>query len=112
VLPLSHDEVVHGKRSLLDKMPGDDWQKFANCAPTSPSCGRYPGKKLLFMGEEFGQGREWNDEHSLDWHLLDVAWHRGVQALVKDCNPAPRGTGAACARLRGGGIPVDHRRRP
>ncbi|MBA0219448.1 1,4-alpha-glucan branching enzyme [Pectobacterium brasiliense] len=88
VLPLSHDEVVHGKRSLLDRMPGDVWQKFANLRAYYGFMWAYPGKKLLFMGSEFAQGREWNHDASLDWHLLDEpeGWHRGVQTLVRDLN--------------------------
>jgi len=86
VLPLSHDEVVHGKRSLLDKMPGDPWQRFATLRAYYAFMWAYPGKKLLFMGQEFAQGREWNHDAPLDWHLLDVAPHRAVQALVRDCN--------------------------
>ncbi|UYA62254.1 1,4-alpha-glucan (glycogen) branching enzyme, GH-13-type [Pectobacterium sp. F1-1] len=88
VLPLSHDEVVHGKRSLLDRMPGDAWQKFANLRAYYGFMWAYPGKKLLFMGGEFAQGREWNHDASLDWHLLDEpeGWHRGVQTLVRDLN--------------------------
>ncbi|KGA22806.1 glycogen branching protein [Pectobacterium brasiliense] len=88
VLPLSHDEVVHGKRSLLDRMPGDVWQKFANLRAYYGFMWAYPGKKLLFMGGEFAQGREWNHDASLDWHLLDEpeGWHRGVQKLVRDLN--------------------------
>ncbi|MFE8115794.1 1,4-alpha-glucan branching enzyme [Brenneria goodwinii] len=88
VLPLSHDEVVHGKRSLLDRMPGDAWQKFANLRAYYGFMWAYPGKKLLFMGCEFAQGREWNYDASLDWHLLDEpeGWHRGVQHLVRDLN--------------------------
>ncbi|WP_040976348.1 1,4-alpha-glucan branching protein GlgB [Necropsobacter massiliensis] len=90
VLPLSHDEVVHSKLSLLDKMPGDAWQKFANLRAYYGYMWGYPGKKLLFMGNEFAQGREWNYEESLDWFLLDEAigggWHQGVQHFVKDLN--------------------------
>ena len=90
VLPLSHDEVVHGKYSLLDKMPGDAWQKFANLRAYYGYMWGYPGKKLLFMGNEFAQGREWNYEESLDWFLLDEniggGWHKGVLKLVKDLN--------------------------
>ena len=86
VLPLSHDEVVHGKRSLLGKMPGDTWQKFANLRLLLGFQYAHPGKKLLFMGNEFGHGREWDHDSSLDWHLLDVPWHRGVQSFVRDLN--------------------------
>ena len=86
VLPLSHDEVVHGKRSLLDRMPGDAWQRFAALRAYYAFMWGYPGKKLLFMGQEFAQGREWDFDGQLDWPLLDVAVHRGVQALVRDCN--------------------------
>ena len=90
VLPLSHDEVVHGKYSLLDKMPGDAWQKFANLRAYYGYMWGHPGKKLLFMGNEFAQGREWNYEESLDWFLLDEniggGWHKGVLKLVKDLN--------------------------
>ncbi|VTX69172.1 1,4-alpha-glucan branching protein GlgB [Haemophilus haemolyticus] len=90
VLPLSHDEVVHGKYSLLDKMPGDAWQKFANLRAYYGYMWGHPGKKLLFMGNEFAQGREWNYEESLDWFLLDEniggCWHKGVLKLVKDLN--------------------------
>src|SRR4029434_5716152 len=85
VLPLSHDEVVHGKGSLIAKMPGDDWQRFANLRLLYAFMWAYPGKKLLFMGGEFGQSGEWNHDRSLDWHLLDAGpYHRGVQALVGD----------------------------
>ncbi len=86
ILPLSHDEVVYGKRSLLDKMPGDRWQKFANLRALFGYMWARSGKKMLFMGGEFGQWREWNHDASLDWHLLDEADHRGVQTLVRDLN--------------------------
>ncbi|HEY8118941.1 MAG TPA: 1,4-alpha-glucan branching protein GlgB [Methylophilaceae bacterium] len=84
VLPFSHDEVVHGKRSLLDKMPGDTWQKFANLRLLLTYQMTAPGKKLNFMGNEFGQGREWNVNNSLDWHLLSTHWHKGVQQACHD----------------------------
>ncbi|HVO01739.1 MAG TPA: 1,4-alpha-glucan branching protein GlgB [Candidatus Cybelea sp.] len=86
VLPLSHDEVVHGKGSILDRMPGDPWQKFANLRAYYGFMWGHPGKKLLFMGQEFGQGREWDYQQSLDWHLMDVDWHRGIRRLVTDLN--------------------------
>ncbi len=90
VLPLSHDEVVHGKGSLLGKMPGDRWQKFANLRAYYGFMFAHPGKKLLFMGAEIAQEREWNHDASLDWHLLDDPLHRGVQAVVRDLNHAYR----------------------
>ena len=84
VLPFSHDEVVHGKKSLLDKMPGDTWQRFANLRLLFTYQMTITGKKLNFMGNEFGQGREWNVNTSLDWHLLDSHWHHGVHQLNRD----------------------------
>jgi 1,4-alpha-glucan branching enzyme len=86
VLPLSHDEVVHGKGSLLGKMPGDDWRKFANLRALYGYMYGHPGKKLLFMGCEIGQRREWNHDDSLEWHLLDHAPHQGLQRWVEDLN--------------------------
>ena len=86
VLPLSHDEVVYGKGSLLGKMPGDEWQKFANLRAYFGFMWTHPGKKLIFMGGEFGQAGEWNHDRSLDWHLLEQDSHKGVQRLVRDLN--------------------------
>jgi 1,4-alpha-glucan branching enzyme len=86
VLPISHDEVVHGKGSLLDKMPGDAWQQFANLRAYYGFMWGHPGKKLIFMGCEFAQGREWNHDASLDWHLLQDTQHAGMQRLVRDLN--------------------------
>ncbi len=94
VLPLSHDEVVHGKGSLLQRMPGDEWQRFANLRAYYGFMWGHPGKKLLFMGGEFAQYDEWNAESSLRWHLLDHAPHRGVQQLVRDLNGVYRRTPA------------------
>jgi len=90
VLPLSHDEVVHGKRSLLDKMPGDRWQKFANLRSLYAYMWAHPGKKLLFMGGELAEWEEWNYDGSLHWNLLEYPEHQGVQSLVRDLNHAYR----------------------
>jgi len=86
VLSLSHDEVVHGKGSLLNKMPGDDWQKFANLRLLFSYMYAHPGKKLLFMGDDIGQWTEWNHEQSIDWHILNYDVHKGIQKLVADLN--------------------------
>jgi 1,4-alpha-glucan branching enzyme len=94
ILPLSHDEVVYGKGSLLGKMPGDDWQKFANLRLLQGFMYTHPGKKLLFMGAEFGQRREWTHEESLDWHLLEYPAHQGVQKWMRDLNHFYRSTPA------------------
>jgi len=86
VMPLSHDEVVHGKGSMIGKMPGDDWQKFANLRLLYSYMTGQPGKKMLFMGDEFGQWAEWNHDESLEWHLTQYDTHRGLQTLVGDLN--------------------------
>ncbi|MEG1590830.1 1,4-alpha-glucan branching protein GlgB [Chryseobacterium sp.] len=86
MIPLSHDEVVHGKASLIYKMKGDEWQKFANLRALYVYMFTHPGAKLLFMGDEFGQTNEWNFKHSLDWYLLEYPVHKGLQTLVKDLN--------------------------
>jgi 1,4-alpha-glucan branching enzyme len=86
VLPLSHDEVVHGKGSLYTRMPGDPWQKHANLRTLYAYMWAHPGKKLLFMGQEFGQEQEWSHERSLDWHLLEQPLNAGLQSLVRDLN--------------------------
>ena len=98
VLPLSHDEVVHGKGSLLNKMSGDDWQKFANLRAYYGLMWGYPGKKLLFMGQEFAQRREWSEERALDWELLGAPAHDGVRRLVRDLNHIYREKPALHAR--------------
>jgi 1,4-alpha-glucan branching enzyme len=94
ILPLSHDEVVHGKRALVDKLPGDRWQKLANLRALYACMWAHPGKQLLFMGCELAQWREWDAESSLDWHLLEQADHQGVQSLVRDLNRVYRETPA------------------
>jgi len=94
VLPLSHDEVVHGKGSMLAKMPGDRWQQFANLRAYYGYMFGHPGKKLLFMGCEFAQEREWNHDQSLDWHLLDDPLHGGMRSLLRDLNALYRATPA------------------
>ena len=86
ILPLSHDEVVHGKGSILDRMPGDSWQKFANIRAYYTFMWTHPGKKLLFMGGEFGQGPEWDHSNSICWHQLEIDEHKGVQRMIKDLN--------------------------
>ena len=90
MLPLSHDEVVYGKQSLLNKMPGDEWQKFANLRLLFSYMFTHPGSKLLFMGGEFGQSEEWNFLKSLDWHLLNYDSHKGINLLVQDLNKVYR----------------------
>ena len=92
VLPLSHDEVVHGKGSLVNKMPGDDWQKLANLRLLLTYEFMHPGKKLLFMGGEFAQWDEWSHDQSLQWHLTQWERHNGIQKLVADLNTIYRNT--------------------
>ena len=98
VLPISHDEVVHGKGSVVSKMPGDEWQRFANARAFYAFMWGHPGKKLLFMGQEFGQTMEWNASESLPWWLLDHWPHRGVQSLIRDLNHIYRDTPALYVR--------------
>ena len=94
LLPFSHDEVVHGKRSMLHKMPGDEWQRFANLRLAYTYMFTHPGKKLLFMGTEFGQGNEWDSQQVLDWWVLQFPFHQGMQQLVRDLNHLYHGTPA------------------
>ncbi len=94
VLPFSHDEVVHGKCSMLNKMPGDEWQRFANLRALYTYQFTHPGKKLLFMGTEFGQGLEWSSTGVLDWYVLEYPLHRGMQRLVRDLNHLYNGNAA------------------
>jgi 1,4-alpha-glucan branching enzyme len=94
VLPLSHDEVVHGKGSLLNKMPGDPWQQFANLRALYGFMWAHPGKKLLFMGGEFGQRREWTHDGELEWWVCDLEGHAGLQRLVSQLNRVYRGAPA------------------
>jgi 1,4-alpha-glucan branching enzyme len=91
VLPMSHDEVVYGKGSIIRKMPGDDWQRFANVRLLYGYMFGHPGKKMLFMGDDFGQWNEWNHDASLDWHLLQEDRHKGLQRWVRDLNTTMRG---------------------
>ncbi len=112
VLPISHDEVVHGKGSLLRKMPGDRWQQLANLRAYLGFMWAHPGKQLLFMGVEIGQESEWAESRELDWWLLDHPEHRGVQATVRDLNAAYASTPAPVGqRRRPGRLPVDRRQR-
>jgi len=98
VLPLSHDEVVHGKGSLIAKMSGDDWQKFANLRSYYGFMWGYPGKKLLFMGQEFAQWSEWSEKGALDWNLRQYPMHEGMRRLVRDLNLTYRSKAALHAR--------------
>jgi 1,4-alpha-glucan branching enzyme len=98
VLPLSHDEVVHGKGTILSRMPGDDWRRFAGVRGLYGFQWGYPGKKLLFMGQEFGQRREWSEAGELQWELLQYPEHQGLQRLVRDLNAIYRATPALYAR--------------
>ena len=98
ILVLSHDEVVHGKRALIDKMPGDRWQKFANLRAFYAFQYAHPGKKLLFMGGELGQWQEWNSQESIHWHLLAEPDHAGLKRFVRDLNTLYRGEPALYER--------------
>ncbi|WP_372835666.1 alpha amylase C-terminal domain-containing protein, partial [Puniceibacterium confluentis] len=86
ILPISHDEVVHGKGSMLDRMPGTEWEKFANLRAYYGFMWGHPGKKLLFMGQEFAQAQEWNHDGELDWRAAQTPMHKGMQSLVRDLN--------------------------
>ena len=113
VLPFSHDEVVHGKGSMIDKMPGDVWQKAATLRALYAFMYAHPGKKLLFMGCEFGQWREWNHDDSLDWHLLEQPLHAGLQRFVEDLNTLYRREPALHeVDFDAGGLRVDRLQRP
>ena len=110
MLPLSHDEVVHGKGSLISKMSGDDWQQFAALRAYYAFMWGWPGKKLLFMGQEFAQREEWNEAKGLDWWLLDAGMHEGVRRLVMRSQLGlSRTAGAARPRQRAGGLRVADR---
>jgi 1,4-alpha-glucan branching enzyme len=98
MLPLSHDEVVHGKGSLLGKMPGDEWNRFAGLRALFAYMWAHPGKQLLFMGSEFGQGNEWSAERGLDWWMAGYEYHSGARQLVSDLNHAYRSTPALWAQ--------------
>ena len=112
VLPISHDEVVYGKGSMLRKMPGDRWQQLANLRAYLAYMWAHPGKQLLFMGSEFGQDAEWAESRSLDWWHLDDPAHRGVLQLVTDLNaPLPGAGRALVAGRRPARVPVDRRQR-
>ena len=98
LLPISHDEVVHGKGSMLRKMPGDRWQQLANLRAFLGYQWAHPGKQLIFMGTEFGQEAEWSEQHGLDWWLAEIPAHRGVQLLLKDLNELYKSTPALYSR--------------
>ena len=110
VLPLSHDEVVHGKGSLISRIPGDDWQKFATLRAYYAFMWTHPGKKLLFMGCEFAQLEQWNHDHSLDWHVMQNGPHAAVRALIGDLNALYHASPALHRpRLRGQRFHMAHR---